>query len=164
VPVIISRFVCRSIVKIKNEYMLGRCVVTKWVVVSPDDYVASPESVPTSAEYAAGEVHLDSRLRGVSIYYGEKPFCECVSAPAARGRSARFQASGSHAALGFRTYSGRSARTRSAVSKAPGVRIVYGCNEATYADRSTMSSSVSFITTGFIVIAFFPLRVPLLKS
>lgn len=58
----------------------------------------------------------------------------------------------------------RTARTRSAVPKAPRVQIVYGCNEATYADRSTMSSFVSFITTGFIVIAFFPSRVPLLKS
>jgi hypothetical protein len=66
--------------------------------------------------------------------------------------------------LESRTYSRRSARTRSDVPKAPRVRIVYGCNEATYADRSTMSSSVSFITTGFIVIAFFPSRVPLLKS
>lgn len=66
--------------------------------------------------------------------------------------------------LESRTCSRRSAWTRSAVPKAPRIRIVYGCNEATYADRSTMSSSVSFITTGFIVIAFFPSRVPLLKS
>lgn len=66
--------------------------------------------------------------------------------------------------LESRTYCRRSARTRSAVPKAPRVLIVYGCNEATYADRSTMSSSVSFITTGFIVDAFFPSRVPLLKS
>jgi hypothetical protein len=66
--------------------------------------------------------------------------------------------------LESRTSSRRSAWTLSAVPKAPRVRIVYGCNEATYADRSTMSSSVSFITTGFIVIAFFPSRVPLLKS
>lgn len=53
---------------------------------------------------------------------------------------------------------------RAANARIAAPRPGYGPNEATYAARFTISSSVNRSTTGFIAIAFFPSRVPLLKS